>query len=112
MLFRSDLRVANHGYLGTCGPASAQGLPHVEPLRLSVRCEGPTLLSPSAAVVEIGHLQGWGRGLHGGTTVFAPWTRGNAHERFITLLVAGSGQVHLEVGSCRVGLQQQVVEVA
>jgi hypothetical protein len=109
---RVEIRVANHGYLGSCGPASALGMTHVEPLRLTARGEGVTLLAPTEAVVEIGHLQGWGRGLFGGTTVFSPWTRGNAHERFVTLLVAGSGRVHVEVGSCRVGLQQLVVDVA
>jgi hypothetical protein len=110
---RIDIRVANHGYLGTCGPASALGLTHVEPLRLTAQAEaGATLLAPAEAVVEIGHLQGWGRGLHGGTSVFSPWTRGNSHERFVSLLVAGSGRVQVEVGSCRVGLQQLLVEVA
>jgi hypothetical protein len=110
---RVEVRVANHGYLGTCGPASAMGLTHVEPLRLTAKAEaGATLLAPTEAVVEIGHLQGWGRGLHGGTSVFSPWTRGNAHERFVTLLVAGSGRVQVEVGSCRVGMQQLVVETS
>ncbi len=109
---RIEIRVANHGYLGTCGPASAKELLHVEPLRLTARCEGATLLAPTEAVLEIGHLDGWGGGLHGNTTVFSPWTRGNAHERFVTLLVAGTGRVHVQVGSCRVGLQQLVVEVA
>ncbi|MDO9074776.1 MAG: M14 family metallopeptidase [Rubrivivax sp.] len=108
---RVEICIANHGYLGTCGPASAAGLTHVEPLRLTARGEGVSLLAPSEAVVEIGHLQGWGRGLYGGTTVFSPWTRGNGHERFVTLLVAGRGRVHVEVGSCRVGLQQLVVDV-
>ncbi len=109
---RIEIRVANHGYLGTCGPASAKGMPHVEPLRLTARGEDATLLAPTEAVVQLGHLDGWGRGLHGGTTVFSPWTRGNAHERFVTLLVAGAGRVHVEVGSCRVGMQQLVVELA
>jgi hypothetical protein len=63
-----------------------------------------TLLAPAEAVVEIGHLDGWGSGLHGGPSTFAPWTRGNGHERFVTLLTQGSGSVHIEVGSCRVGL--------
>ena len=109
---RIELRIANHGYLGTCGPASAKALPHAEPLRLTASGEGVTLLAPAEAVVQLGHLDGWGRGLYGGTTVFSPWTRGNAHERYVTLLVAGSGRVRVEVGSCRVGLQQLVVDVA
>jgi hypothetical protein len=109
---RIDVRVANHGYLGSCGPASALGLPHAEPLRLKARAEGgATLLAPAGAVVELGHLQGWGRGLYG-ASVFAPWTRGNGHERIVTLLVQGRGRVQLEVGSCRVGFVEQVVEVA
>lgn len=108
---RVELRVANHGYLGTVGAPSAKLLPHVEPLRLTARTEGVTLLAPTEAVVEIGHLDGWGGGLYGGPSVFAPWTRGNAHERFVTLVAAGSGRVHVEVGSCRVGTQTLVVDI-
>jgi hypothetical protein len=109
---RIELRVANHGYLGSVGPASAAGLPHVEPLRLRVQVDGgATLLAPAEAVVELGHLQGWGRGLHG-TSIFSPWSRGNGHERFVTLLVAGSGQLTVEVGSCRVGWQALRLELA
>ncbi len=108
---RVELRVANHGYLGSCGAASALGMPHVEPLRLTARTEGgATLLAPTEAVVELGHLQGWGRGLYG-TSVFSPWSRGNGHERFVTLLVAGTGRVSVEAGSCRVGVQALSVEV-
>jgi Zinc carboxypeptidase len=110
---RIEVRVANHGYLGTCGPASALGLTHVEPLRLTTQVHGSAqLLAPTETVVDIGHLQGWGRGLYGGTSVFSPWTRGNGHERFVTLLVAGTGQVQIDVGSCRVGMQRLVVDVA
>ena len=109
---RIDLRVANHGYLGTCGLPSAKSLPHVEPLRLTARGEGVTLIAPAEAVVEIGHLDGWGGGLYGGPSVFAPWTRGNGHERFVTLMAVGTGTVHVEVGSCRVGVQRLVVEVS
>ena len=108
---RIDIRVANHGYLGTVGVPSAKSLPHVEPLRLTARGEGVTLLAPTQAVVEIGHLDGWGGGLYGGPSVFSPWTRGNGHERFVTLLVAGKGRVHVEVSSCRVGTHTLVVEV-
>jgi hypothetical protein len=45
------------------------------------------------AVVEIGHLAGWGGGLYGHSNAFSPWTSGNRHERFVTLLVAGRGWV-------------------
>jgi len=108
---RIELRVANHGYLASYGIASAKTLPHAEPLRLSARAEGVTLLAPTEAVIEIGHLAGWGGGLHGGPSVFSPWTRGNGHERFVTLVVAGTGVVHLELSSCRVGTQTLAVTV-
>ena len=87
-------------------------LPHVEPLRLTAQGEGLTLLAPFESVVEIGHLDGWGGGLYGGPSVFSPWTRGNGHERFVTLVAKGSGRVQVEVSSCRVGVQRLVVDVA
>lgn len=108
---RIDIRVANHGYLGTCGVPSAKTLPHVEPLRLTARGEGVTLLAPATAVVEIGHLDGWGGGLYGGPNVFSPWTRGNGHERFVSVVVTGKGSVRVEVGSCRVGSYSVVIDV-
>ena len=108
---RTEIRIANHGYLGSVGLPSARTLPHAEPLRLTARAQGTTLLAPSAAVVEIGHLDGWGGGLHGGASIFSPWTRGNGHERFVTLVASGPGTVHVEVGSCRVGTLALDVEV-
>ena len=108
---RIEIRVANHGYLGTCGVPSAKTLPHVEPLRLTARGVGVTLLAPALSVVEIGHLDGWGGGLYGGPSVFSPWTRGNGHERFVTLVATGTGSMHVELSSCRVGVQRLVVKV-
>ena len=110
---RIDIRIANHGYLATFGLPSAKALPHSEPLRLTARAEGGVkLLAPTEAVLEIGHLDGWGAGLYGGPSVFAPWTRGNGHERFVTLVGAGTGTVRVEVGSCRVGVQSLIVDIA
>jgi len=108
---RIDIRVAKHGYLATYGMPSAKTLPHSEALRLTTRGEGLALLAPAEAVVEIGHLEGWGGGLYGGPIVFSPWTRGNGHERFVTIIAAGTGTVQVEVGSCRVGTQTLTVNV-
>jgi len=101
-----ELRVANSGYLPTYGLPSAKDLPHSEPLRLTLQVDGGALVAPAAHVVDIGHLDGWGGGLHGGPSIFSPWTRGNGHERFVAVVVKsppGSGTLKLRLNSCRVG---------
>jgi hypothetical protein len=80
-------------------------------LRLTVECEGAKLAAPGESVIEIGHLDGWGQGLYNGPTIFAPWTRGNIHEKFATLVAQGRGRLKLRVGSCRVGHRTLEVEV-
>jgi hypothetical protein len=103
-LTRIELRVVNRGYLGTYGLNSAKKLPHVEPLRLTGECEGDVQLgAPTALPLELGHLDGWGRGLYSGISIFAPWTRGNVHEKFVTLVAEGHGKLTVKVGSCRIG---------
>ncbi len=109
---RTDVRIVNHGYLSTCGVPSAKTLPHSEPLRLTVRSEGVQLLAPTESIIEIGHLDGWGTGLHGESSIFMPWTRGNGHERFVTLVTTGAGTLDLKVGSCRVGYQVLTVNIS
>src|SRR5206468_7330359 len=107
---RVELRVANRGYLASYGLPSAKQLPHAEPLRLSVSAAKAHVIAPSSEV-EIGHLEGWGAGLYGGASVFSPWTRGNSHERFVSLVFAGTGAVDLKVGSARVGFQTVRVDL-
>jgi hypothetical protein len=99
-----DLRIANTGYLASYGLPSARKLPHVEPLRIAVSAGSAHVVAPSNEI-EVGHLEGWGGGLYGGSSIFSPWTRGNSHERFVTLVLAGNGDVKIKVGSARVGFQ-------
>jgi len=110
-LTRVDVRVVNRGYLGTYGLASAKKLPHSEPLRMTAECTDVRLAAPAEPAVEIGHLDGWGKGLYNGPTIFAPWTRGNIHEKFVTLVVEGRGRIKLRVGSCRVGYKSIDLEI-
>jgi hypothetical protein len=108
---RVEIRVANRGYLGTYGLPSARKLPLSEPLRVTTAGKGVTPVAPAESIVEIGHLDGWGAGLYGGASIFMPWTRGNAHERFVTFIVEGRGTLSVTVGSCRVGYRTVDVEV-
>ncbi len=110
---RIDIRISNHGYLASYGLASAKSLPHSEPLRLKAHSESDSLclLAPGEAVLDIGHLEGWGGGLYGGPSVFGPWTRGNGYQRLVSLVVAGQGTLQVEVASCRVGTHTLRIDV-
>jgi hypothetical protein len=110
-LTKVELRVANRGYLGTYGLSSAKKLKFAEPLRVTVETEGCTLAAPAEKVIELGHLEGWGQGLYNGVSIFFPWTRGNVHERFVTLVVEGKGKLKLRIGSARVGFRTLTVDV-
>jgi hypothetical protein len=102
-LTRIELRIANQGYLATYGLNSAKKLAHSEALRITTECEGVKVTAPLESVIEVGHLDGWGLGLYAGANVFFPWTRGNVHEKFVTLVVQGRGKLRVKAGSVRVG---------
>jgi hypothetical protein len=111
-LTRIELRVVNRGYLGTYGLSSAKKLAFVEPLRATFECSGGLQVgSPLEKVIELGHLDGWGRGLYNGVSIFFPWTRGNVHERFFTVVTEGRGKLKLRVGSVRVGYRSLDIDV-
>jgi len=108
---RLELRVFNSGYMGTYGLSSAKTLSHSEPLRLTFESDKVQIVAPSESVVNIGHLDGWGTGLHHGISIFMPWTRGNVSEKTVTLVVRGNGALQIKVGSCRVGWQTQTIAI-
>ena len=110
-LTRIELRIANKGYLGTYGLSSAKKLPFAEPLRATLEAEGVKLCAPAEPVIDIGHLEGWGRGLYNGVNIFFPWTRGNVHEKFVTLVAQGRGKLRVKVGSVRVGYRAIEIEI-
>jgi hypothetical protein len=110
-LTRIELRIVNQGYLSTYGINSAKKLPHSEPLRLTTECAGLKVAAPAESVIEIGHLDGWGQGLYSGVNIFFPWTRGNVHEKFVTLVAEGRGRLQVKVGSVRVGYRNLEIKV-
>ena len=65
-LSRVEAVVANHGYLATCGLPSAAGLPWNTPPRAVLSAGEGRLAVAGDGSRELGHLAGWGRGLHGG----------------------------------------------
>ncbi|MBA2544226.1 MAG: peptidase M14, partial [Deltaproteobacteria bacterium] len=77
-LVRVDVRVINDGYLGSYGVPSAKKLDFNEPVYAIARPEGCELVDPGTAHQVLGHLDGWGHGLHTGQNLPAyPGTRGN-----------------------------------
>ena len=110
---RVTVTVANHGYLPTFILASAKDLTHNEPLWADVSCDGCELAEPGQAHREIGHLDGWGRGLFDGSgAIYYMLTRGTTGARTVSWVVRGSGAVDLRVGSCRVGWITRRVPIA
>lgn len=98
---RIELTVENHGYLSTGFVAAADGLGHNEPVRVVLDTDGAPL-GPTR--IELGHLDGWGRGrFDGGGALYFQRSRGSTGRAHAELLVRGGSRWRLAVGSCRVG---------
>ncbi|GAC1542869.1 MAG: M14 family metallopeptidase [Polyangiales bacterium] len=109
---RVDVTVANHGYLPTYVLASAKKLAHNEPVSVEATARGCTLVDPSHARRELGHLEGWGRGLHDGSSaLFYMRSRGTGHGRTVGYAVRGKGTLTLRIGGCRTGWLTETIEV-
>jgi hypothetical protein len=112
-LSRVTATVTNEGYLPTHVLDVAANLPFNEPPSVTaVPEEGLSLAEPGAPRRAIGHLDGWGRGLFGGSfSLFFQRSRGSVSRREATWLVRGSGALTLRVESCRVGSVSHTVRV-
>ncbi len=112
-LTRVDVGVVNDGYLGTFGMPSAKKLDFNEPLYATVTTsDSCALVDPGAAHQVLGHLDGWGHGLHTGQNLPAyPGTRGTTHTGWASYLVRGSGTLELRAGSCRVGFVTATITI-
>ena len=103
-LTRVEVEVINDGYLGSYGLPSAKALDFNEPVYATAQAERCELVDPGRAHQVLGHLDGWGHGLHTGQNLPAyPGTRGTTHAAWATYLVRGQGVLDLRVGSCRAG---------
>ncbi len=98
-----DFRIENLGYVSTYGIPSAKELSWNIPLVAEVRCHGGSLVSPRPRV-DVGHLEGWGRGLFSGSdSLFYARSRGSVSRRLLRCVVRGSGTLELLVRGPRVG---------
>ena len=109
---RVEATIENRGYLPTYVLSSAKKLPWNEPLHVDATADGCALASPSEAHREVGHLEGWGRGLYDGSgALFYMRSRGSVSARTMSWVVRGSGVLVLRVGSCRTGFIERRIEV-
>ncbi len=111
-LFRVELSIANVGYLPTYVLSSAKKLPWNEPLHVDVRAEGCALATKEEAHRELGHLDGWGRGVgNDESSIFYLRSRGSSGEKIARWVVRGAGTLTFRIGSCRTGFFDHVVKV-
>nr|HEX4314311.1 M14 family metallopeptidase [Kofleriaceae bacterium] len=109
---RVDVRVENDGYLGSYGAPSAKHLDFNEPVYATCRADRCELVDAAQAHQVLGHLDGWGRGLHSGANMPAyPGTRGTTNAAWASYVVAGRGVLEIRAGSCRAGFVTARVEI-
>lgn len=111
-LTRVEVRVENHGYLGSYGLSSAKKLAFNEPVYAQASARGCELVDPGEAHQILGHLDGWGRGLHSGQNLPSyPQTRGTTNAAHARYLVRGGGALRVKVGSARMGFVEREIEI-
>jgi hypothetical protein len=110
---RVRVTIENRGYLATNVLAEAKSLPWNEPVYATVLGDGScSLVSEADARREIGHLDGWGRGLFDGSgALYHQRSRGSVSSRTLDWVVAGRGVLTVRIGSCRMGFVETRVEV-
>ncbi len=111
-LTRVDIKVENEGYLASYGVPSAKALDFNEPLYATAKAHGCELLDAGAAHQRLGHLDGWGHGLHTGANLPSyPGTRGSTNAAWASYLVKGHGVLEVTAGCARTGFLSTRVEI-
>jgi hypothetical protein len=107
---RVTVHAQNLGYLPTYVLSSAKRLSLDARIFLDARGEGGVQIQPSDARVEIGHLEGWGRGRFG-ASIFHPGSRGTVSSHTVSLTARGHGLLRLRASGLRVGAVERLVEL-
>ena len=109
---RVEVKVINTGYLASYGVPSAKALDFNEPLYATARAERCELVEPGAAYQQLGHLDGWGHGLHTSANLPSyPGTRGSSSTAWASYLVRGNGTLDVRIGCARCGFVTAKIEV-
>ena len=101
--------MANTGYLPTYVLDSAKKLALDARVFVEVEPLGGCTIDPRDARTEVGHLEGWGRGLYN-EYIFYQRSRGSVSRRSVSIPVQGRGKVRVRAKGLRVG--EVVQEIA
>lgn len=99
---RIDVDVRNAGYLPTYVLESARKLAIDARVFVEVEATGGASIDPRDARVEVGHLEGWGRGLYAGS-IFFQRSKGSVSCRTVSFAVRGHGRLRIRAKGLRVG---------
>jgi zinc carboxypeptidase len=99
---RIEIDVANAGYLPTYVLDSAKKLALDARVFVEFEPQGGATIDPRDARVEVGHLEGWGRGLYN-EYIFFQRSRGSVSRRTVSIAVRGKGRVRVRAKGLRVG---------
>lgn len=106
-----EVVVRNEGYLPTQVLDSAKKLAWNEALVCEARGEGG-LVVEGLTRHEVGHLDGWGRGLFdGGSALYFQRSRGTTGQRVVRFTTRGKGTLIVRAGSSRTGHVETRIEV-
>ena len=75
-------------------------------------CGAFSATHPDRATTQLGHLDGWGHGLHTGANLPSyPGTRGSTNAAWASYLVRGTGVLEVRAGCARTGFISTRVEI-
>ena len=107
---RLEIDVTNTGYLPTYVLDSAKKLTPDASIHLEVEALGGVTIDPRDVRKEVGHLEGWGRGLFN-EYIFYQRSRGSVSRRTVSVPVRGKGGLRVRAKGLRVGEVVQEIAV-
>ncbi len=111
-LCRLEVTCQNQGYLPTYVVGEAKDLPWNAPVTARLVLGDGLELASGGPTQSLGHLDGWGRGLHGPESeLVAEPARGSTSRGTAGWTITGRGKATLEVGTCRTGFLRRELDI-